>query len=152
VAPAVALVLHDDSLLRAELGHAPAELGVAVRVEGRAESADRADAGRAAEARHRRVHLGDVGGIDPDQRQVVEGAGIGIGLALRLHRQPGVVDEGPGLAGAVNLHRRSDRQRAARTAVGFGLGARWRNSAPPVQGRRWKSPRRRSWTCTERLR
>ncbi|HEY8810735.1 MAG TPA: hypothetical protein VIM28_12025, partial [Solirubrobacterales bacterium] len=70
VAPAVAFVLDDDALLGAQLGDAAAQLGVPVGVDGRAEVADRAGAGRSAEARHGGVDAAHVGRVDADQGQV----------------------------------------------------------------------------------
>jgi hypothetical protein len=57
-------------------------------------------AGRAAPERDRRVDGAGVGRIDLDQGEIVVGAGVGVGLALGLHGQPRVVDEGARLAAA----------------------------------------------------
>ena len=73
--------------------------------------------------RDRRVDLPVVGGVEPDEREVVVGAGVGVGLALGLHREPRVVDERAGLRGAVDLDGRADRERAGVAAVGLGRGA-----------------------------
>ncbi len=120
VAPAVAVVADALALLRAELGDAAAQLGVAVaedRVAGGRAAA--VHAGRAAPERDRRVDAADVGRIDLDQGEVVVGAGVGVGLALGLHGQPRVVDEGARLA-AADVDRGADRQRPAGAAVGVG--------------------------------
>src|SRR5207249_1347093 len=64
-APAAALRLDDGALLRAELGHAAAQLGVAVRVDGVPGVGRRlGDSRRPAEARDGRVHLAHVGRVE----------------------------------------------------------------------------------------
>ena len=70
--------------------------------------------------------LADVGGIDPDQGEVVIGARVRVRLSLGLHREPRVVDHAAWPAGAGHLDRRADRQRPGVTSVGAGLPARAR--------------------------
>ena len=107
----------DDALLRAELRDAQAQARVAVGVDGRQAPGAAADARRPAEARHAGIDAAGVGGIEPHEREVVVRAGVGVGLTGRLHRQPGVVDERAGAAGAGHGDRRAERQRRARAAV-----------------------------------
>src|SRR3712207_9260231 len=52
-----------------------------------------AEGGRAAEDGHRRVGLRDVGRVELDEREVVVGAGLLVGLPGRLHGDPRAVDE-----------------------------------------------------------
>ena len=65
----------------------------------------------------------DVGRVEPDERQVVVGAGVRVGLAVGLHRQPGVVDQRAGMRRARDLDLGAERQRCRQAAVGVGRGA-----------------------------
>src|SRR6185503_3011528 len=81
------------------------------------------DTGRAAPERDRRVDLAVVGRVELDQREVVVRAGVGVGLPVGLHRQPGVVDQRAGLGGAVDLDGRAERLGAGVAAVGLRAAA-----------------------------
>ena len=95
VAPAAGRRLDDDAVLGAEQRDALPERGVAVACR----PARRPRRCRPRSVRRRSgidgLTLADVGGVDPDQREVVVGAGLLVRLAVALHRQPGVVGEGP---------------------------------------------------------
>ena len=73
--------------------------------------------GRTAPPGHARIDVRDIRGVDADEREVVVGACVGVGLVRGLHRQPRVVDERPGLRRARDLDRCADRQRRRRAAV-----------------------------------
>ena len=92
------------------------------------------DARRPAPERHRGVDLGDVGGVDLDQGQVVVGAGVGVGGAELVLGDPGAVGQGAvaddralggevAVVGEVDLGAQRHRGGAAPVGVGRGPGA-----------------------------
>ena len=124
-APAAAVALDDDALLRAELHDALAKRGVAVGEDGVAEHRARAaDRGRAAEARDGRIDGGHIGRVDLDEREVVVGAGVLVLLIDACIVDPGRVDERARAGRAVDLDRGAEGQRAGVAAVRVGGGAR----------------------------
>ena len=109
-------------------------LGVADRVHG----CESRHAG-AVDARSARPRAGSSGspwprsaGIEPDQGEVVVGAGCRVVLARwRLHGQPGAVHEHARLGGALDLHGDPEREAAGRAPVGVGgLAGRRRSGRP----------------------
>src|SRR4051794_2063117 len=152
MAPAAGRVLDHDAPLRAQRSYSAPELGVAVGVDRGAGVAPAPHTRRPAERRYRWIDVRHIRGIELDQSQIVERAGVSVRLALRLHGEPRVVDKRPRMARAGDVDRRSRREGARGAAVGVsaGSGARAVRGLAEVHVRRVLEDEVRRALCTGR--